>query len=464
MGRIFGDKPKPKRRRKTTEEKLRALAEKRLLELAKTDDNILRLLIQKWYGIDVPPESERQMNELVERTRLNVFRAVSGDLTQDPEVREALRDKYIDELFGIKTPAPRPRGRGGYPQSRDPRRQIENWIQSIKKLDQLKAALGADTSVWTKILQDPEIIKLGMGLIQGLLGSFGITPQSTGRDGNYILFAQEINGKWVETKMTYQEYLQLKTQKNSLEKPMESQIADTQRDSNNNPATANSNPSSQPPSKPDEIKLPGTNLAQDNPAGEPAGASDNHAAHLSSDKSLPLAPEVPDKRASEALAHSDPNEDKKSSFSWSNLAEAIKALKANQDKPHQGEPASDSDNSSSEVPYTISATPISEKEEQGSAEICSQPAPAQDHTDDTFWVNLAKIKAAVDKAPKEFAERTLDASRAGDQEAEQIKKFLLNHSYEDISKAISQNHDCTRLFEENREWFEQVITALREQA
>jgi hypothetical protein len=205
-------KHKQQRPRKTLKEKTNDLADKTLFQAIKEDESLMRAYILKRDGIDILTKSEREIAQLIEQTKLKVLRNVSDDMALDPEITEIFREKCIRDLMGLPMEA-KPQMKGRHHNAPNYHSQLEHLIRTIKYVDQLKEMMGANSSSWSKILQDPAIIKLGLQLIQGLTGSFGLSPQSNSSD-DYKFFAVEIDGKWVE--MDKKTYIKYKSEQDKL--------------------------------------------------------------------------------------------------------------------------------------------------------------------------------------------------------------------------------------------------------
>jgi hypothetical protein len=203
MGSIFGDKPRRKRTRKTTEEKLRDLAEKEALRLAKTDDTVLRLLIKKYIGIDVPPASERSINQVIDNIKLRAYQKVENYVIDDPVLQEELLDKIIDDLLGRPSYPSKAKGTGSHTQRPSFQSQLDNIERTIDRFNQIKKTFGLKENNWSEILKNPEFIRVGLELIKGLAGAFGLIPHDGAANNNKVFVG--INGKLTE--MSYEDYI-----------------------------------------------------------------------------------------------------------------------------------------------------------------------------------------------------------------------------------------------------------------
>ena len=208
---LFKNKPKLSRKRKTAKQKIDALAEKYLLESIKKDPSVLRAYISKVYGIDIPPESERRINELKEQIQLRAFDMAADDLAHDPRVREEMRDKCIADLLGQPYQRQRAREKGGPPQRNTFQSQMEKIMQTIKQADEYRKLLGVNENSWSALLKDPELIKAVLGLFQSLIGPSGSPSASSIVSSGEQLHLVEINGEVKEMDQhSYMEYLSQK--------------------------------------------------------------------------------------------------------------------------------------------------------------------------------------------------------------------------------------------------------------
>jgi hypothetical protein len=190
---MFGSKPKRTRTKKTVDEKIKEFAGKALIKAMKEDPEVVRQYVKQQYGIEIRTQGERMISQVVEQAKVRVIMKVADDIMEDPEVQDALRDKLVAELLGISPHQPRAKEersqtRGNY------RSQMDKILYDINKLEQLKERLGVNNSGWSKVLQNPEVFKAGLGLIQGLMGSSGLTPVTTPADSGERMYAVEKDG------------------------------------------------------------------------------------------------------------------------------------------------------------------------------------------------------------------------------------------------------------------------------
>jgi len=192
--RLFGDKAKRSRTKKTIQERIDAFAGEALLKAMKDDPEVLRQYVMKQYGIDIRTHGERMISQVVEQTKQRVIWKVAADITEDTEVQEALRDKIVSELLGVSPHQPRAKEKGERSQRPNIQGQLEKMKATIQLADQYKEFFGINTSGWSKVVQNPEIIKAFFGLIQGVMGSSGLTPVTATADSNGRMYAIEKDG------------------------------------------------------------------------------------------------------------------------------------------------------------------------------------------------------------------------------------------------------------------------------
>jgi hypothetical protein len=288
-----GAKPKKTRIRKTTKEKIDALIEKEALKLFKKDESVRNAYIKKIYGIEVVPELEREISNLIAQTRLRLFSAAAEDLVGDPTVRADTRQKLLADLLGVPYQPPRAREQGGHPQRNTFQSQLEKIKQTMKLADEYRELLGFNKNSWSGMLKDPELIKAVLGIIQSLMGPSGSTSEPNTVSSNEQLIMVEINGEWKEMdQRSYSEYL---SQKKELGMTQTNQTV--------------------PP-------LGGLHGAT-GPAGSSANSPSSHAVSATEGSKLP------EKEIQSPVARADANQPAFNKEQWNSLASIIEAM----DKP-----------------------------------------------------------------------------------------------------------------------------------
>jgi hypothetical protein len=207
MGMLQRKKQKRSRTKKTLKEKTDALADKKLFELIRDNPDILLAYINKREGLNIPPESERKLNRIVEETKLAIYEKVADDLPRDPEVAEAVRDKLISEL-GLPINPRKGYGDGGRPPRPNFQGRLENMMRIVDQADEIKKRLGVNDSGWSKILENPEVVKVILALAQSL---FGLPQQNNPAENSQPIIKVQVNGEWVD--MKYEDYLIFKQQR-----------------------------------------------------------------------------------------------------------------------------------------------------------------------------------------------------------------------------------------------------------
>jgi hypothetical protein len=59
--------------------------------------------------------------------------------------------------------------------------------------------------------------------------------------------------------------------------------------------------------------------------------------------------------------------------------------------------------------------------------------------------------------------KTTELFQSGNKEATQIRDFLLVNNYESVLKQLSGYESYLNKFEKHRDWYDQVVTAIRSQ-
>jgi hypothetical protein len=236
--KVLGKKSKPPRTRKTLKEKIQIMADKRLLELFKKDPSLLDRYIEKLIGIEIPSESEMELSQLIERVRLRAYREISEDAELDPEIKEELRDRFVDQLLGHPAYPPRARSASAHPPVPNLRNQFERIKQNIGYMKELKEVLGVNENNWLKQLLDPEVIKAGLGLFQSTRGPSGLLSQPDNAADDKRIYVEIIDGKPLEmdfkTWMQYQQHKKLESNKPNSPNADQDTLA-------NKPSVANDN-------------------------------------------------------------------------------------------------------------------------------------------------------------------------------------------------------------------------------
>jgi hypothetical protein len=241
---LLQNKPKHPRKKKTLKEKIDASADKRLLDLFKKDPSLLDRYIEKLIGIEIPSESERELAQIMERVKLQLYRAVSGDIVRDPEVTEEIRDKFIAELLGHPAYPPRARNNGNQsvPNIQNP---VQTIKQNIKFMKELKEVLGVNENNWLEQLLNPEVIKAGIGLLQSTRGHSGLLSQANNTADDKRIYVEIIDGKPIEmdfkTWMQYQQHKKLESNKPNSPNADQDTLANKPSVTNDNPVNKDSN-------------------------------------------------------------------------------------------------------------------------------------------------------------------------------------------------------------------------------
>lgn len=249
----FGTKPKRIRTKKTIEEKLNDLAGKALLEAMRKDPEVLRQYVMKQYGIDIRTPGERAISQVVGQTKFRVIAKAADDISEDPEVQEAMRDKLVGELIGVSPHQHKAREESSQPRG-NYHSQMDKILNDINKLEQLKERLGVNNNGLSKLLQNPDVIKFGLGIFQGLMSSLGLTPVTTTAGGNGQKFAMEKDGKLIE--VDHNTYMQCLSQQKVLESPGATPIQSDPKEPIDKPVAAKGNPKPWLPPIASSAKIP----------------------------------------------------------------------------------------------------------------------------------------------------------------------------------------------------------------
>jgi hypothetical protein len=175
-------------------------------------------------------------------------------LIDDREVLEALRDKLVAELLGASPHQPKAKEKGERSQRPNIQSQVEKMKQTIQLADKYKELLGANESIWSKMVQNPEFMKMAMGLIQGLMGSFGLPQATAAADGNGQRYFVLIDNRYVE--MDHNAFRQYISKKKVLESPPVTPIQPDQKQPTDKPVAAKGNPKPWPPPVAPPVKIP----------------------------------------------------------------------------------------------------------------------------------------------------------------------------------------------------------------
>jgi hypothetical protein len=250
----FGSKPKRTCTRKTLKERMDDLADKALLDAMKHDEKVLNQYIKQRHGIDIPSTSERMISQVIEQAKLTVIRKVGDEISNDPEVQDAVRDKMVAELLGVPPHQPRAKEKGERSQRPNIQGQFEKMKATIQLANKYREFFGVNESIWSKVVQNPEFMKMAMGLIQGLMGPFGLPQATAAADGNGQTYFVLIDDQYVE--MDHDAFVQHTSKKKVLESPAATPIKPDQKEATDKPVAASGSPKSWPPPIASPNKIP----------------------------------------------------------------------------------------------------------------------------------------------------------------------------------------------------------------
>jgi hypothetical protein len=166
---IRGHKTKQTRVRKSIKEKIENLAHKKFYEILEKDEDTQLRYIKKIYGIEIEPEQERETKRLLRQAKNDLVRSVGADLTYDPKVRAGMRDKMIGELLGPEA-AIKSREKDNRRLRSDPEAQLKKIKRALDQYDEIKSRFGSQSNNWTKVFENPEVVKALLGLVYNILG------------------------------------------------------------------------------------------------------------------------------------------------------------------------------------------------------------------------------------------------------------------------------------------------------